>query len=157
MHLTDLDSVMHVEQRANSHGWSRRTFHDSLDLNYECWVIVEPYTNGDTIAHAVLGFGVECAELYNISVDPTHQGRGIGRMLLNHMLERSRTEPIDRIYLEVRVSNRRAITLYESLGFKQVGYRKGYYRADAHSREDAYVLALRTYTRPVESDVDSNS
>ncbi len=153
MDVTDIDSVMHVEQKANSHGWRRRTFVDSLQLNHECWVVVDPHTSTYTIAHSVLGCEVESAELYNISVDPAYQGRGIGRMLLNHMLIRSRTMPVDRVFLEVRVSNQRAINLYQSVGFKQVGVRKDYYQHEKWGREDAYVLALRQFLQPDEPNI----
>ena len=153
MDITDIDSVMHVEHKANSHGWRRRTFEDSLQLNHECWVVVDPYTSTYTIAHSVLGYEVDSAELYNISVDPGYQGRGIGRLLLNHMLTRSRTLPVERVCLEVRVSNERAINLYRSVGFKQVGVRKDYYQHEESGREDAYVLALRQYGEPDEPHV----
>lgn len=153
MDITDIDSVMHVEHKANSHGWRRRTFEDSLQLNHECWVVVDPYTSTYTIAHSVLGCEVDSAELYNISVDPIYQGRGIGRLLLNHMLTRSQTLPVERVCLEVRVSNERAINLYQSVGFKQVGVRKGYYQHEEWGREDAYVFALRQYGEPGEPNV----
>lgn len=153
MDVTDIDSVMHVEQKANSHGWRRRTFVDSLQLHHECWVVVEPHTSTYTIAHSVLGCEVDSAELYNISVDPAYQGRGIGRLLLNHMLLRSRTMPVDRVFLEVRVSNERAISLYQSVGFKRVGVRRDYYQHDQWGREDAYVFALRQFISEDESSV----
>ena len=44
-------------------------------------------------------------------------------------------------YLEVRPSNTAAIRLYQSLGFQQVGVRRGYYQA-VGGREDAAVLRL---------------
>ena len=78
-------------------------------------------------------------------------------MLLNHMLTRSRTMPVDRVLLEVRVSNQRAINLYQSVGFKQVGVRKDYYQHDKWGREDAYILALRQYAEPDEHDIPITS
>lgn len=148
MVVTDLDSVMHVEHRANTHGWRRQTFVDCIERQHECWVVDEPFTQAYTVAHAILEFGVDHAELMNISVDPSQQGRGIGRMLLEHMLHRSRTRPIETVFLDVRVSNHRAIKLYESLGFQQLSVRKDYYQHEKHGREDGYVLALQIYTRP---------
>ena len=148
MYYEDLDSVMHVEMAANEFGWARRTFVDSLRENYECWVIDEPYTRAYTIAHAVLGVGVDSAELFNISVAPDYQGRGIGRRLLNHMLELARSHPVSSVFLEVRRSNNRAIDLYESTGFEQVGTRKDYYKALGGAREDARVLRLPIFTQP---------
>lgn len=138
---SDLDSVMYVEDKAHSFGWRRQTFIDGLRRNLECWVIDEPYNQTYTIAHAVLGFAGDIAELFNISVSPQWQSKGIGRVLLDHMLERSLLLPIQSVNLEVRASNSRAINLYESVGFKQIAVRKGYYRQTGSEREDALVLA----------------
>lgn len=73
-------------------------------------------------------------EIHTIGVDPDHQGRGIGRMLLSRLFEVARGGPI---FLEVRTDNQAAIALYESEGFTRVGVRKAYYRA---SGADAYTM-----------------
>ena len=146
---SDLDSVVHVENEANAFGWKRRTFVESLRNGYECWVVDEPLTQGFTVAHAVLGFAVDSAELYNISVSPHYQGRRIGSELFDHMLHVARTRSINSVFLEVRVSNDRAIQLYTSRGFSKVGLRKGYYRHQENGREDGLVLRLPIYTEQV--------
>ena len=141
MLMSDVDSVMYVEERAHSFGWRRQTFLDGLHRNLECWVVDEPHSHAFTIAHAVLGIAGDLAELFNISVSPQWQGRGIGRVLLEHMLDRSSLFPIRSVNLEVRASNDRAIKLYESVGFRQIDVRKNYYRLSGQDREDALVLA----------------
>jgi len=70
------------------------------------------------------------------------------------LLERSRQAGMDAVFLEVRPSNPYAIALYQSVGFVQVGLRKGYYQAPDNGREDALVLKLdltdgRVTPRPV--------
>jgi ribosomal-protein-alanine N-acetyltransferase len=54
------------------------------------------------------------------------------------MLERAFEEGVIKAFLEVRKSNEAAIHLYESLGFKIDGVRKGYYR---DNREDALMMS----------------
>lgn len=152
MVASDLDSVMHVEHRANTHGWVRNTFRESLRLEHESWVALDPVTPSFTIAHAVLGIGVENADLFNLSVDPRHQGHGLGRQMLDHVLSQARSQPIEGVYLEVRRSNQRAIKLYESVGFQAVGERKNYYKHAEKGREDALVMRLRIFTQPLMSD-----
>jgi [ribosomal protein S18]-alanine N-acetyltransferase len=73
-------------------------------------------------------------EVHTIGVDPAYQGRGIGRRLLDELLEFA-----DRgvVYLEVRTDNEAAIALYRSMGFAQVGLRRRYYRV---SGADAYTM-----------------
>ncbi|OBA80980.1 ribosomal-protein-alanine N-acetyltransferase [Mycobacterium sp. 1164966.3] len=73
-------------------------------------------------------------EVHTIGVDPVYQGRGIGRRLLNELLEFAGDGVV---YLEVRTDNEAAIALYRSVGFDQVGLRRRYYRV---SGADAYTM-----------------
>lgn len=77
-------------------------------------------------------------EVHTIGVDPAYQGFGIGRRLLDALLEFA--GPKGRggaVYLEVRTDNAAAIGLYESAGFVIMGVRKRYYRA---SGADAFTM-----------------
>ena len=76
----------------------------------------------------------------NLCVDPTAQRLGAGRKMLEHMIKRVRSKA-ETVFLEVRPSNIKAIRLYNSLGFNEIGIRKGYYPAK-NGREDAVMLAL---------------
>ena len=84
-------------------------------------------------------------EIHTIGVDPAYQGRGIGRAMLDRLLQIAGT---DTVYLEVRTDNAPAIGLYESVGFVKMGVRKRYYRI---SGADAYTMR-----REVPADVRSN-
>jgi [ribosomal protein S18]-alanine N-acetyltransferase len=72
-------------------------------------------------------------EIHTIGVDPAFQGQGIGRRLLDVLLD-----GVDgAVYLEVRTDNAAAIALYQSAGFVEIGLRKKYYRV---SGADAYTM-----------------
>ena len=73
-------------------------------------------------------------EIHTIGVDPAYQGLGIGRRLLDSLLEFADGGVV---YLEVRTDNEPAIALYESTGFVTMGLRKRYYRV---SGADAYTM-----------------
>lgn len=73
-------------------------------------------------------------EVHTIGVDPAHQGRGIGRRLLEELLDFADGGVV---FLEVRTDNEAAINLYRSIGFEQIGLRKRYYRV---SGADAYTM-----------------
>ena len=73
-------------------------------------------------------------EIHTIGVDPAYQGQGIGRGMLDLLLEIAGG---DVVYLEVRTDNASAIGLYESVGFVKMGVRKRYYRI---SGADAYTM-----------------
>lgn len=82
----------------------------------------------------------EC-ELLNLAVLPHCQRRGLGRALLQQVLEMARAQGCSRCLLEFRRSNAAARALYEAAGFVQVGVRKAYYPAlgGAGPREDALL------------------
>jgi ribosomal-protein-alanine N-acetyltransferase len=73
-------------------------------------------------------------EVHTIGVDPAFQGRGIGRRLLDMLLQ---IADGGAVFLEVRTDNDAAIKLYQSVGFGVVGLRKRYYRV---SGADAYTM-----------------
>ena len=76
------------------------------------------------------------------------QGKGIGTFLLRHAVERATSMNMNAVSLEVRVSNLRAVALYEAFGFVLAGRRKNYYEVDQmraqkvgqNQREDALIL-----------------
>jgi ribosomal-protein-alanine N-acetyltransferase len=80
------------------------------------------------------------AHLLNLCVRPTLQRRGLGADLLDWLLDRARAGGAREIFLEVRPSNIPAARLYARAGFRRIGLRRNYYRAD-NGREDAVVLA----------------
>lgn len=82
----------------------------------------------------------EC-ELLNLAVLPHCQRRGLGRALLQYVLDAAQALGCSRCLLELRRSNTAARGLYEAAGFVQVGVRKEYYPAlgGKGPREDALL------------------
>ena len=83
------------------------------------------------------------AHILNISVHQKEQSQGIGRRMLEQLIDTARGKA-ETIFLEVRPSNVGAIALYEKMGFNEIGIRKGYYPAQ-NGREDAIMLALEIF------------
>ncbi len=133
----DLPEVMDIERRAYAYPWSEQIFRDCLKSGYSAWVYLQ---GGRIVAHGVMMEVAGECHILNLCVDPRHQRRGIGRRLLRHLLGVARRRGADTAFLEVRVSNRAAIALYESEGFCETGRRKDYYPAD-QGREDAVLFA----------------
>lgn len=138
MQAGDLDRIMEIEPRIYSHPWSRGNFADSLNAGYSCWVYE---SDGEVIGYAVMMVVLDEAHLLNISIATEYQGQGLGRTLLNHLIEVARRHGGTMMFLEVRPSNKNAIALYESMGFNEFSIRKGYYPAH-HGREDAILMGL---------------
>jgi len=138
MTLADLDAVMEIETRAYDFPWTQSIFRDCLRVGYCCWC----YENEEML----LGYGVMSAaagesHILNLTVHPESQRQGIGSKLMQHFQQLARRHGADTLMLEVRPSNRIAISLYEKLGFNEIGVRRNYYPAK-DGREDALLLAL---------------
>lgn len=137
---TQLDAVLQIEQRAYSHPWTRGNFADSIQAGYHLRALVA----GDIlIGYFVAMQGVQEVHLLNITVDPTYQRQGYGRLLLDAMHIWARQQQAQWAWLEVRASNARAMQVYERYGYRRVGLRKGYYPDHEGRREDAVVLSFQ--------------
>jgi ribosomal-protein-alanine N-acetyltransferase len=86
-----------------------------------------------------MSIGAGEAHILNVCICDEYRGRGFARKVLLYLLERARTSGMYEAFLEVRPSNTAAARLYHSMGFVQVGVRRGYYQATV-GREDAAVL-----------------
>lgn len=146
MREEDLDVVNVNESLSYSHPWTVGIFRDCLHSGYSCWVAE---VGGMIIGHAVMTVAVGESHILNVCVAPEWQGRGFGRHFLEHLLSIAREHRALTAFLEVRPSNDAALSLYESIGFSEVGRRRDYYPAHG-GREDAIVMALGLDTLPGE-------
>ncbi len=135
---SDVPAVGAVERAAYAFPWSEGIFRDCLRVGYLCRVAE---VDGEIVSYGIVAMGAGEAHVLNLCVSAAYRSRGVGRQMLMLLLERSRQAGMTEVFLEVRPSNPLAIALYQSVGFVQVGLRKGYYQA-ADGREDALVLKL---------------
>ncbi len=133
----DIAAVLAVETAAYRHPWTDGIFRDCLRVGYCCWVAEQA---GAVVGHGVMSVAVGECHVLNVCVHPDWQGRQLGRRMLRRLLAIARGHHAENAFLEVRVSNRPAIGLYESEGFCEVAVRHGYYPADK-GREDAVIMA----------------
>ena len=138
MQTDDLDAVMQIEPTIYSHPWTRGNFSDSLNSGYSAWVLEE---DSEMIGYALLMLVMDEAHLLNLSIAKPQQKRGLGRYLLEHMLNIAKNHKVTNMFLEVRPSNISAIALYENMGFSEMAVRRGYYPAK-EGREDAVIMGL---------------
>lgn len=130
-------SLLEIEQASHVAPWSEQTLVSCFQDNYHVYGAFDEKSEvlqGFYIAHQV----IDELTLMNIAVHPDHQGHGIGRALMQHLLALAQQHDAA-IWLEVRASNMPAQSLYTSLGFVEVGRRPHYYPAEV-GREDALVM-----------------
>jgi len=130
--------ILDIERRGYPFPWTERIIHDSFRHGTDCWGVLA--SDDSLLAYAFFSMAVGEAHVLNICVDPALHGQGIGRFLMQHLMQLARDEGCTVVLLEVRRSNTPARRLYESLGFTTLGVRKGYYPAADRQHEDALVL-----------------
>jgi len=133
----DLEAIVAIEDEIYSHPWTLGNFRDSLHAGYSCWVL-----EGERglLGYCVMMVGVGEAHLLNLSIASAWQRRGLGRHMVEHLLELARSWGVREMLLEVRPSNNAARALYANMGFRELARRRDYYPAE-QGREDAIVMA----------------
>jgi len=135
----DIAQVLAIERASYAFPWTEGIFRDCLRVHYTCRVAAIGVV---TVGYGILSVAAGEAHLLNLCVADAYRCRGIGRRLLDHMLLAAASAGAREAFLEARPSNSGAIRLYQSLGFVQIGLRRGYYQA-LDGREDAIVLKRR--------------
>jgi len=120
-------------------GWSASMIRDLLATTGVSGFIAkrDGRATGLILGREVLDEG----EILNLAVAKGNRRQGEGAALSRQMMKSFAARGVQRIFLEVRESNLGAIAFYESLGFRRVGRRQGYYQQPA---EAALILEHST-------------
>jgi len=137
--LGDLREIEAIEHRSYPTPWSRSMFAGELAKPSSiCLGAFEADDeSGALVGYLIVSRYVDAWHVMNVAVDPDQRGRGIATMLLERLFELTSEDARRGYTLEVRVSNETAIGLYERLGFRARGLRRGYY---TDNREDALIM-----------------
>jgi [ribosomal protein S18]-alanine N-acetyltransferase len=133
----DVPGVAAIERASFSDPWSARAFLPLVREVSTLFLVAASSPGDEILGYAIVWFVGEEAELANIAVSADARRRGIGAIVLEHVIGEATLRGCRTMYLEVRESNAAARSLYARYGFEQVGRRKRYYVAP---QEDALVL-----------------
>ena len=135
MRSSDVAAIAELEKRCFSDPWSADSIASELVNPLSYWLVAE--VDGQVAGYVGSQSVLDAADMMNIAVSPDYRRRGIAKALVNELTAYLSKNNVIALLLEVRVSNEPAITLYEKMGFQQVGRRPNYYR---NPREDALIL-----------------
>ncbi|MCI0666896.1 MAG: ribosomal protein S18-alanine N-acetyltransferase [Methylococcaceae bacterium] len=144
MRASDIRSIVAIEEQVYNFPWPAHTFNDCMKIGYLCWVCERV---DELVGYGILSLGAGEAHVMNICVSPKYQNQGLGRRLMNKLIEVALENRSKTLLLEVRPSNPHAIHLYLSMGFSEIGVRKNYYPA-REGREDALMFSLALPPKP---------
>lgn len=130
-----VSEIAALETLCFSQPWSENSIASELNNPLSLWLVaeVEGAPVGYIGSQSVLGE----SDVMNVAVSPDHRRQGIGEALVLSLVEELKKLGNHCLSLEVRCSNTPARTLYEKLGFEEVGRRPNYYR---NPKEDALIL-----------------
>ena len=137
MQLSDLDEIIELENDLfKSDAWKKKDYEYEIKDNdlSKMYVIKE---NEEIIAYGGLWFLFENADITTVGVKRKYWHQGYGEKMMRHLLDVAKSNGCEFVHLEVRVSNKNAISLYKKLGFEILRVRKGYY---SDNNEDAYDM-----------------
>ena len=130
----DLPNVIAIERRAFPTPWSLAMF--VLELSKPTGICLAAVRDERLVGYLVCSRYDTVWHLMNVAVEPKLQRQGIASALIERLFELA-DAPSEQYTLEVRTSNEAAIKLYEALGFRPAGRRRGYYH---DNREDALIM-----------------
>ena len=136
--LADLDDVLAIERASFASPWSRQFFVEELQAT--CAKSVLAALEGTVVGYCLYWELANDMDIHNVAVNPDYRRRGVGRGMLEFVIQEAEGIGSESITLEVRKSNEAAQALYRSLGFEICGVRRRYYSNDG---EDAWVMILR--------------
>lgn len=134
----DFERLFEIEQASHLVPWSMGTLKNNQGARYHNLKIS---LDNQIVGFAICQWVLDEATLFNIAIDPIFQGRSLGKHLLNELMKQLKEKGIKTLWLEVRESNAKAISLYEQSLFNQVDIRKNYYPTPDGKRENAVVMA----------------
>jgi ribosomal-protein-alanine N-acetyltransferase len=137
LQLRDLNAIETIERASYPTPWSRSMFASELAKPSSICLGAFASETGVLVGYLVISRYVDAWHVMNVAVDPTERRRGVATSLLERLFELTTGRGRRGYTLEVRVSNTEAIALYERLGFKPRGVRRGYY---TDNREDALIM-----------------
>jgi [ribosomal protein S18]-alanine N-acetyltransferase len=135
--LRDLNAVEEIERTSYPTPWSRSMFAGELAKPSSICLGAIDSENEELVGYLIISRYVDAWHVMNIAVTPEYRRRGIARSLMERLFVVTARDARRGYTLEVRVSNEAAIRLYEELGFKTRGIRRGYY---TDNREDALIM-----------------
>ena len=138
MKAEDVPEISRLEREAFSMPWSLEDFEGMIRSENARYYVAEK--EGAILGGCGLYIVLEEASITNVVIRREARNQGVGTELMRHMMEMCGRDGVKAFTLEVRVSNKAAIHMYEKVGFVSEGIRPGFYEKPV---EDAMIMWKR--------------
>lgn len=138
MEFDDIPYVKEIENLSFTNPWPESAFRGELENPGISFPFVIVLKNVERVVGHVIYWQIrEEVQISNIAVHPDFRGLGIGKKVMQEIIDRVKKDGVNYIFLEVRPSNSSALNLYIKLGFQKLGIRRNYYHNPV---EDAIIM-----------------
>ncbi|MFT5881399.1 MAG: ribosomal-protein-alanine N-acetyltransferase [Moritella sp.] len=134
--LEHLPFIHTIEVASHAFPWSEKILASNFGTRYFNFLLMK---DEKILGYYFASQVADEASLLNIAISPDQQGKGYGKLLINHLISQCENQGLYQLWLEVRESNVTAYQLYLNAGFNEVDRRIGYYPATV-GREDAIMM-----------------
>ena len=136
LQASDVDALHMLEQQCFAVPWSRQSLWEDVVEN-PCAIYAGAFLDNQLVGYAGIWHILDEGHITNVAVSPRCRRQGVGRALMQTLLQWMEQRQVYNITLEVRPSNQAALALYHAFGFAEQGRRKHYY---PDTGEDALIL-----------------
>ena len=137
MSLNDLETIKDILQTEFDEFWTYEILQQELLSNNSKYIVAKSLDN-IIVGFAGIKIILDTAELMNIVTKKSFRENGIGKLMLEYLINMCKNEKIKTLNLEVNSQNTIAINIYKKYNFKEVGLRKKYY----NNTYDAILMSL---------------
>lgn len=137
MDYEDIDIVADMEKEIFKFPWAYESFVEFLNNKFNHFYLV--LSDNEAVGYFGMMIILDECDIYSVGVRPIYQGQGIGSFILKNIILICNENNVEKITLEVREFNYKAIGLYEKFGFKLLSRIKGYY---TNPYEDGFLMGL---------------
>ncbi len=140
MRKSDIGEILVIEKESFLTPWSRIVFENEIQADYAYPFILTQSDSPNILGYLCCWMIMEKCHILNLSIHYSHQRKGLASRLIQFLFEYGPPKGVKHYYLEVRESNKKAISLYNKNNFKISGILKNYY---TDTGEDALIMERR--------------
>ena len=138
MTLSSLNDVYDLEIKTYEYPWSKNILRGCVINKYDCFIAT---INKQIVGYLITKISSPESHILNLTIDKYYRNNGIASQFLEMVILKCRLLKSNIIFLETRLSNSPAISLYTKFGFKKIGVRQNYYKSK-NGREDAVIFSM---------------
>lgn len=133
----DIEAIASLESEIFSDTWSEKSIKETYENRNAC--ILGAYKEGVLAGYVIFYYVLDEGEIARIAVSPQYRRQGVADQIFAGLLDFCAEKSIERILLDVRISNEPAIAFYRKSGFAEDGIRKNFYE---NPKEDALLMSV---------------